>query len=133
MIAATVEAGAAVPAIPVRDTVKRINVESRIVAATIPRDQVWLAQTPQGFRRAVLDDAITRGAWSDATDESMLAEQAGYAVRIVEGDIANMKVTTPEDLAVARGRFGAAGEARVGTGYDLHRLEWAGLWCSPAW
>jgi 2-C-methyl-D-erythritol 4-phosphate cytidylyltransferase/2-C-methyl-D-erythritol 2,4-cyclodiphosphate synthase len=122
VIAATIETGAAVPAIPVRDTVKRVDVESRVVAATIPRDQVWLAQTPQGFRRAVLDDAITRGAWSDATDESMLAEQAGYSVRIVEGDIANMKVTTPEDLAVARSRFGAAGEARVGTGYDLHRL-----------
>jgi 2-C-methyl-D-erythritol 4-phosphate cytidylyltransferase / 2-C-methyl-D-erythritol 2,4-cyclodiphosphate synthase len=124
VIAAAVEAGAVIPAIPVRDTVKRIDRVSRLVTATIPRDEVWLAQTPQGFRRDVLRAAVALGtAGTEATDEAMLAEAAGHPVRIVDGEIENMKITTPQDLAAARSRFSGGGESRVGTGYDLHRLE----------
>jgi 2-C-methyl-D-erythritol 4-phosphate cytidylyltransferase/2-C-methyl-D-erythritol 2,4-cyclodiphosphate synthase len=124
VIAAAAEGGAVIPAIPVRDTVKRVDRASRLITATIPRDEVWLAQTPQGFRRDVLRAAVALGtAGSEATDEAMLAEQAGHPVRIVDGETENMKITTPQDLAAARSRFSAGGDARVGTGYDLHRLE----------
>jgi 2-C-methyl-D-erythritol 4-phosphate cytidylyltransferase/2-C-methyl-D-erythritol 2,4-cyclodiphosphate synthase len=124
VIAAAAEGGAVVPAIPVRDTVKRVDRASRLITATIPRDEVWLAQTPQGFRREVLRAAVALGtSGSEATDEAMLAEQAGHPVRIVDGETENMKITTPQDLAAARSRFEGGRDARVGTGYDLHRLE----------
>lgn len=122
VIAGATEYGAVVPALGVRDTVKRAGLD-REVATTIPRDEVWLAQTPQGFRRQVLADAIAKGAAGpDVTDEGMLVEQTGQRVRIVDGDAGNWKITTPEDLAAARARFQAASNSRVGTGYDLHRL-----------
>ena len=114
--------GAAVPAIPVRDTVKRMDLERKTVAATIPRQEIWLAQTPQGFRRDVLTRAIALGQLDTvATDEAMLAEQAGHGVAIVPGDEGNMKITTPADLAAAKNRVEPS-VSRVGTGYDLHRL-----------
>jgi 2-C-methyl-D-erythritol 4-phosphate cytidylyltransferase/2-C-methyl-D-erythritol 2,4-cyclodiphosphate synthase len=108
-----------VPAVPARDTVKRLNLERRIVRETIAREEIWLAQTPQGFRRHVLAAAMAGGA-TDATDEASLAERAGHPVRVVDGDEQNMKITTPGDLESARARLSPA--ARVGTGYDLHRL-----------
>jgi 2-C-methyl-D-erythritol 4-phosphate cytidylyltransferase/2-C-methyl-D-erythritol 2,4-cyclodiphosphate synthase len=111
--------GAAVPGVAVRDTVKAT--EDGRVTATIPREPLRLAQTPQGFRRAILDDAIALGASGvEATDEAMLAERAGHRVTVVEGDERNVKITTPADLAGARARL--SGGSRVGTGYDLHRL-----------
>jgi 2-C-methyl-D-erythritol 4-phosphate cytidylyltransferase/2-C-methyl-D-erythritol 2,4-cyclodiphosphate synthase len=113
--------GAAVPATPARDTVKRVPRDSRIVQETVPREEVWLAQTPQGFRRSVLAEAVALGAAGvEATDEAMLAERAGHAVEIVSGDERNMKITTADDLNAARATF--APVPRVGTGYDLHRL-----------
>ncbi len=121
VIAGVERTGAAIPAVPVRDTVKRADPQTGLIAETIPRDALWLAQTPQGFRRPVLDDAIALGARGvTATDEAMLAEQAGHPVAIVAGDEANLKITTPDDLA--RARAGLLAGARVGTGYDLHRL-----------
>ena len=121
VIAATERVGAAVPAVRARDTVKRVDPARQVVSETIPRDEIWLAQTPQGFRRAVLAAAVALGEQGmEATDEAMLAEQAGHAVAIVEGDAVNVKITTPEDLAAARARFATG--PRVGTGYDLHRL-----------
>jgi 2-C-methyl-D-erythritol 4-phosphate cytidylyltransferase / 2-C-methyl-D-erythritol 2,4-cyclodiphosphate synthase len=118
--------GAAIVAIPARDTVKRVatTAEGRVVNATLPRDEVYLAQTPQAFRRDVLEAAIALGrSGVDATDEAMLAERAGHAVHIVEGDPANVKITTVEDLEWARrGLHAGAAAARIGTGYDLHRL-----------
>jgi 2-C-methyl-D-erythritol 4-phosphate cytidylyltransferase/2-C-methyl-D-erythritol 2,4-cyclodiphosphate synthase len=121
VIAAARETGAAVPAVAVRDTVKRVAPGQRLVSETLPRDQVWLAQTPQGFRRRVLEDAVALGASGVvATDEAMLAERAGHPVAVVEGDERNVKITTREDLVAAR--VSVAGPSRVGTGYDLHRL-----------
>ena len=121
VIAATERTGAAVPAVGARDTVKRVDLARRVVSTTIPREEIWMAQTPQGFRRRVLDDAVALGEkTSAATDDAMLAEQAGHRVAVVEGDAQNVKITTADDLAAARLRL--AGSTRVGTGYDLHRL-----------
>lgn len=124
--------GAAIAALPVRDTVKQAGGPgtdgARPIAATLPREDVFLAQTPQAFRREVLAQALEKGRDEgiDATDEAMLAERAGYPVYLVPGDPENMKITTPEDLEAARRRMaateGTEPGVRVGTGYDLHRL-----------
>lgn len=122
-VAAAAESGAAIAAIAAHDTVKRVSVE-RFVTATLPRDEIFLAQTPQAFRTAVLKEALALAG--DATDEAMLAEQAGHAVRIVDGDPSNLKITTPSDLAMAERILGMSSAApavmRIGNGYDLHRL-----------
>jgi 2-C-methyl-D-erythritol 4-phosphate cytidylyltransferase/2-C-methyl-D-erythritol 2,4-cyclodiphosphate synthase len=121
VIEAAARTGAAVPAVAVRDTVKRVAPGGPYVRETIPRDEVWLAQTPQGFRRSVLEAAMAAGgAGVEATDEGMLAERAGCAVELVPGDERNMKITTADDLMKARAAL--APVPRVGTGYDLHRL-----------
>lgn len=135
-------AGAAIAAIAVRDTVKQAGeanaAGSRAIRATIPRDSVFLAQTPQAFRRDVLARALSEGAHVDATDEAMLVERLGLPVHVVEGDPTNVKITTPDDLAAAKAaalqttrsqhRLESAGfspriaSIRIGNGYDLHRL-----------
>jgi len=136
-IAAAAESGAALAAMPVRDTVKRTAESTpgtselrslRFVDETLPRDSIYLAQTPQAFRRDVLREALALGeAGVEATDEATLAERAGYPVRLVEGEPNNIKLTMPDDLraadAIARARAGSAVQGgRAGTGYDLHRL-----------
>jgi 2-C-methyl-D-erythritol 4-phosphate cytidylyltransferase/2-C-methyl-D-erythritol 2,4-cyclodiphosphate synthase len=121
--------GAAIAAMPAHDTVKRVA--GTIIAETLPRESIYLAQTPQAFRRDVLRDAVALGrAGAGGTDEAALAEQAGHTVHVVEGDAANVKITTNADLDAARGKtqswapFGAPDQAafRIGVGYDLHRL-----------
>lgn len=134
-LAAAAGDGAAIAAVGARDTVK--STETRdgrpIVRATLPRDEIHLAQTPQGFRRAVLAEAIAVGVSGvEATDEAMLAEMAGHPVRLVEGDVGNVKITTEADLRLARaiveserdekGAAMAPRAVRIGFGYDLHRL-----------
>jgi 2-C-methyl-D-erythritol 4-phosphate cytidylyltransferase/2-C-methyl-D-erythritol 2,4-cyclodiphosphate synthase len=122
VIAGARASGAVVPAVPAKDTIKRVPAGAATVRETIPREEVWLAQTPQAFQRAVLDAALAAGAHGAAavTDEAMLAERAGYDVTVVPGDPANVKITTADDLAAAQARL--AGHSRVGAGYDLHRL-----------
>jgi len=154
-IAAAAESGAAVAAVQACDTVKRTDDGAadpgRYVRETIARETIYLAQTPQAFRRDVLDDALAQTV--DATDEATLAERAGHAVRIVEGEASNLKITTRADLVLAeaiarsaeafglhpvesvgRGqrlesperegfsRAAPARTGRAGIGYDLHRL-----------
>ncbi len=129
VIDAAAAAGAAVPAVRATDTVKQSADAGghAVVAATLPRERIHLAQTPQGFRTEVLRAAVALGrSGVDATDEALLAERAGYAVRLVEGDPENVKITTPADLDRASGRMartgvGSAGAVRMGIGYDLHR------------
>ena len=128
VIARTIDAaaahGAAIAAVPAIDTVKRVARDgaSHVIVETIPRDDVYLAQTPQGFRRDVLAAAVALGRrGTDATDEAGLAEHAGHRVHVVTGDPANVKITTAADLEQAR-RQAAAVVSRIGTGYDLHRL-----------
>ena len=123
-IAAAAEYGAAVAAVPVHDTVKRVD-DARVIVETLPRQDIFLAQTPQGFRRDVLREAVALGRQGvAATDEAALAERAGHAVKVVDGDAANVKITTAADLDAARAREtrGQGVASRVGTGYDLHRL-----------
>jgi 2-C-methyl-D-erythritol 4-phosphate cytidylyltransferase/2-C-methyl-D-erythritol 2,4-cyclodiphosphate synthase len=127
LIARTVDAaaefGAAIAALPARDTVKRAD-RDRIIVGTLPRHEIYLAQTPQAFRTSVLRDALALATGADATDEAVLAEQAGHLVHLVDGDPRNLKITTPDDLAMAEALLGAATTAglRIGNGYDLHRL-----------
>jgi len=135
-IDAAARSGAALAALAATDTVKRTDVSAvagagrpeRFVSETLSRGEIFLAQTPQAFRREVLTAALVAGQnGSEATDEAALAERAGYRVQIVEGDANNIKVTTAEDLTVAdaiarNGGQKPARTGRAGTGYDLHRL-----------
>jgi 2-C-methyl-D-erythritol 4-phosphate cytidylyltransferase/2-C-methyl-D-erythritol 2,4-cyclodiphosphate synthase len=121
-IDAAAEAGAAIVAVRAHDTVKRSD-PSGVVAETLRRDEIYLAQTPQAFRVGVLRAALA--IVDDATDEATLAERAGYRVRLVEGDPRNVKITTADDLAMAEHLLGSTvsnSMLRIGNGYDLHRL-----------
>jgi 2-C-methyl-D-erythritol 4-phosphate cytidylyltransferase/2-C-methyl-D-erythritol 2,4-cyclodiphosphate synthase len=121
-IDAAVRHGAAITALAATDTVKRGDA-GRVIVGTLPRDEIFLAQTPQAFRTSVLRDALALArAGAEATDEAMLAEQAGHRVHLVDGDPRNLKITTPEDLDIAERLIGSRGEIRIGNGYDLHRL-----------
>jgi len=126
-IAAAAESGAALAAMPARDTVKRATGQlTPFVSETIPRESVYLAQTPQVFTRRILREALALGeSGPEATDEAALAERAGHPVRLVEGESTNIKITTPDDLAAMQaiaGQQRPARTGRAGTGYDLHRL-----------
>ncbi len=118
--------GAAIAAMQATDTVKRVAAapHATAIVETIPRESIYLAQTPQAFRRRVLADAVALGrAGVEATDEAALAERAGHSVHVIAGDARNVKITTQADLEAARSAPPGAVEAsRVGTGYDLHRL-----------
>lgn len=127
-LVAAAESGAAVAAVGSRDTVKHAT-DDRFVQHTLPRERIFLAQTPQAFQRRVLRDALALAEQGhEVTDEATLAERAGFPVRIVEGELSNIKVTVPDDMrlaeALARPSPQAAAEPpwRVGVGYDLHRL-----------
>src|SRR3977135_3941583 len=115
--------GAAVPAIPVADTIKLIG-ESGNVEATPERARLRIAQTPQSFRFDQILEAhrrAERDGRGDFTDDAALAEWAGLTVATFEGDPANMKLTTPEDFIREEARLGAMlGDIRTGTGYDVH-------------
>ncbi len=149
-IQAAAESGAAVAATPSRDTVKLVapadapamviggDPANRYVRETLPRESIVLAQTPQAFRRDILGRALSRA--DDATDDALLVERTGRPVRVVEGEISNIKITTADDVPIAEAIAGArepaaaavaaaapgrpigSGLLRVGTGYDLHRL-----------
>lgn len=127
-IRAAAEHGAAIAAIPATDTVKQARRQGdgvRTVEDTLPRETIFLAQTPQAFRRDVLALAMAASGDTTVTDEAMLVERAGFPVRLVDGEFENAKVTTAEDFAAAGLAAGVRRSAiamRIGTGYDLHRL-----------
>ena len=101
VVAAAARSGAALLAVPVRDTLKRVR-DGRVVE-TPPREGLWAAQTPQVFRAALLHEALAK-ARADAfqgTDDAQLVERLGVPVEIVEGDASNLKITWPADLAWA--------------------------------
>jgi 2-C-methyl-D-erythritol 4-phosphate cytidylyltransferase len=94
----------AIAALPVTDTIKEAAAEEPTrIAATVPRTRLWRAQTPQGFPRALLERAYARAGQdaSTATDEAALVEACGATVRLVPDTARNLKVTTPDDLAIA--------------------------------
>jgi 2-C-methyl-D-erythritol 4-phosphate cytidylyltransferase len=96
------EAGAALLAVPVADTLKQVDAQRR-VQATVPRAGLWLAQTPQVFRRDWLAEAYTKRGQADksVTDDAQLVEAAGHPVTVVEGATTNIKITTKGDLFLA--------------------------------
>ncbi len=124
-IDAALVTGAAIPVVPVTDTVKLVS-DNGAVEATPSRAHLRIAQTPQAFRFDAILEAHRRAAHEgrdDFTDDSALAEWAGLTVATFEGDVANMKLTTPEDFAREEARLGAMlGDIRTGTGYDVHAL-----------
>ena len=97
------EGGSAIVATPVRDTIKRADAQ-RTIRETVSRQDLWLAQTPQTFRVEVIR-AAHRWAQQQGltgTDDATLVEQMGQPVRLIPGDALNFKITTPDDLALAR-------------------------------
>ncbi len=93
------ETGAAVAAVPVKDTIKLAG-DDRIVRETPPRRSLWSVQTPQVFRFDIITEAY-RQAKSEVTDDASLVEQLGYKVKLYMGTYDNIKVTTPDDLVLA--------------------------------
>ena len=107
---AAAEAGAAIPAVAPKDTIRTRNGE------TLDRNSLCCVQTPQAFRMDLIEKAFEQ-AFADGfygTDDAGLADRIGVRAAIVEGEYGNIKITTPEDLKM---------EYRIGTGYDVHRLE----------
>ena len=94
------ETGAAVAAVPVTDTIKMADID-RIVHQTPPRQNLWAVQTPQVFRFDIITEAY-RQAKDEVTDDASLVEQLGYPVKLYPGSYNNIKVTTPDDLALAQ-------------------------------
>jgi len=112
-------APAAIPCLPLRDTIKRV--EDGVIQATIDRSALWRAQTPQGFHFGAILAAHRAAAGDALTDDAAVAETAGLAPLPVDGDEDNLKVTTPEDLAAAERLIAARqGDFRVGQGFDVH-------------
>ena len=115
--------GAAVPGFLVHDTIKQVDEAGRIVATPV-RAALRAVQTPQAFRYALIRDAHDSAAAAgarDLTDDAALAEWAGHAVHVFEGEPGNMKVTTPQDVAAAEARLMRdCPDVRMGQGYDVH-------------
>jgi 2-C-methyl-D-erythritol 4-phosphate cytidylyltransferase/2-C-methyl-D-erythritol 2,4-cyclodiphosphate synthase len=130
----------AIPGLRVADTLKRASPDHCIVA-TVPREGLWRAQTPQGFRfEAILAahrQALADGA-HDLTDDAAVAERAGLQVALVDGSEQNRKLTTLEDMSVAERELSGGGfpDVRTGNGFDVHRFAegdhvWLGGVCIP--
>lgn len=108
---------AVLPGLPVADTLKRCD--GNTVIATEPRDGLWGAQTPQGFRFDAILQAHRQAKGQALTDDAAVAEAAGMTVRMIEGAVGNTKITTPDDLERARASLGQR-EVRTGLGFDVH-------------
>jgi 2-C-methyl-D-erythritol 4-phosphate cytidylyltransferase/2-C-methyl-D-erythritol 2,4-cyclodiphosphate synthase len=119
MLAALDETPGAIPALAIRDTVKRG--QDGIIRETLDRTSLWRAQTPQGFRYDAILAAHRASAGRDLSDDAAVAEAVGLAVRLIEGDEENFKVTTSDDLARAERVVAARqGDVRSGMGFDVH-------------
>ena len=126
--------GAAMAAVPVKDTLKSVSID-RVIEQTIDRSGIWQAQTPQAAKVSVLKKAFAAAAKHKdfiATDEAALLERINFPVKVVEGSEKNIKITRPEDLVLAKAILVESREGnnileencryRVGYGYDAHRL-----------
>lgn len=131
-------AAAAIPTVPVVDTIKRVDAAGNVVEG-VDRSELAAAQTPQGFRRSVLAAAVA-AATADHTDDAAVVAAAGHTVVTVQGDDLSFKITTSPDLERARGLVAplrvtsappaaSAGLSRVGLGTDVHAFGGEGsLW-----
>ena len=122
----------ALPALAVSDSLKRTTPGSVVIAGAVPREGLWRAQTPQGFRYPAILDAHRAAAGAAHTDDAAVAERAGLSVALTAGDEDNLKITTEQDFARAERIMAARGqreataaialETRVGMGFDVHRF-----------
>lgn len=124
---AAYEYGAAAPAVPVTDTIKKAK--GGFISKTISRDRLYAIQTPQAFASHPYQQAkaLAEAVHQDYTDDCQLLEAAGHPIYLAEGDPRNIKLTTIEDLAVAKAYLnedeaGDKVKMRIGYGYDVHRL-----------
>lgn len=118
---------AAIPALPVADTLKRANEGNGLITGTVDRGGLWRAQTPQGFRLDTIlaaHRAAVAARRDDFTDDAALAEWQGIPVRLVTGSEQNRKITTREDLEMAEREVASSHlpDVRTGTGFDVHRF-----------
>lgn len=120
VIASAARYGSGVPALPLTDTVKRVDAEGR-ACETLDRGVLRRVQTPQGFRRELIEQAYKERR-GPATDDASLVEALGIPVYLVEGDEDNIKLTLPGDLERAEAVLLAERFPRAGLGYDVHRL-----------
>lgn len=114
---------AVIPGLPVKDTIKQVDAAApELVVRTPARECLRAVQTPQGFDAALLRaaHARARAGGEQATDDAVLMEAMGLPVRIIPGEADNVKITTPEDLALLRAREPACFPC-TGLGYDVHR------------
>ncbi|MCM2267763.1 MAG: 2-C-methyl-D-erythritol 4-phosphate cytidylyltransferase [Elusimicrobiales bacterium] len=131
-LAGAAAAGAAVPAVPLKDTVKTVSADGASFERTPPRASMMAVQTPQCYRRAVLAALLERAAeGKDYSDESQVLEELGIKAAVVPSSYRNIKVTTPEDLLIAEAFMkdektitsrSRTPVPRAGFGYDIHRL-----------
>ncbi|MBI4920150.1 MAG: bifunctional 2-C-methyl-D-erythritol 4-phosphate cytidylyltransferase/2-C-methyl-D-erythritol 2,4-cyclodiphosphate synthase [Devosia nanyangense] len=124
VLAALESSFAALPVVPVTDTIKRSE-DGRTVSGTEDRRKLFAAQTPQGFAFAAILDAHRRAAKEPAefTDDAAIAEWAGLPVVLTKGSPRNIKLTLPEDFSRAERLLGGGMETRTGTGFDVHPFE----------
>src|ERR1700756_1700686 len=116
------QAPAAIPCLPLRDTIKRA--QDGEIRETIDRSTLWRAQTPQGFHFDAILAAHRAAIGRELTDDAAVAEAAGLAPLMVAGSDDNLKVTTAEDLAAAQILIAARlGDIRVGQGFDVHAFS----------
>ena len=101
VVATAKKEGAAIIALPMRDTVKQVRPD-RVIERTVDRTSLWLAQTPQAFRRDWIETAHRKAHAEgvQATDDAFLVEWLGHSVTVVEGSGENIKVTRPEDMVI---------------------------------
>ena len=122
-IAAAKAHGAAVPAVAITDTVKKVD-EQDMVSETLDRSRLRTVQTPQAFAYDVIVELHNRAAAAgrdDFTDDAALAEWAGHPVNVFAGESSNVKLTTNDDFERAEAlRMAALGDVRTGTGFDVH-------------
>ena len=128
VVAEAWRSGAAIAAVRAKNTIKIVR-EDGMVESTPDRAKLWAVQTPQGFRRDILEEAYRRAASEEylGTDDAALVERLGLPVRVVEGDDRNIKLTTPEDLWTAemflgRDALGVAKERVASAGADLEEM-----------
>jgi len=119
VLAAARETGAAAPALPLTDTLRRVAESG--AAQPLDRSGVIAIQTPQAFRADLLRAAHEQSGAAAATDDATLVERLGATVTLVAGDPANLKVTTPDDLDLAA-RLLERHTTRTGVGFDVHRI-----------
>ena len=137
VIAALDNAPGALPVVPVSDTLKRGRAGG-VVEATVSREGLWRAQTPQGFEFRAILAAHRKFAGQSLTDDAAVAEAAGLAVALVEGDLGNIKITEPADFALAEAMMSddrnnvppvRAPFTTTGQGFDVHRfVPGDGVW-----